>query len=114
MIWILTAVYYFFWSFFLVLGYMFYAKSLMFIGEKKLFLKGIIGMVVYLIFVCFIISPLLMASSVIDNCWDVVRTNDLYSVYFISLFILAQIPGGILIRGKYLGKLRKLGYFKKK
>ncbi|MBN7824109.1 hypothetical protein [Bowmanella dokdonensis] len=114
MIWILTAIYFFVCSVVLWLGFWIYGKALQHLGRAGSIAKNLGGFVVYLLFACFLVSPLFVAFSFVENLRWEFTSNPLYMVYFLLLFLLSATPGGLYFKKRFLNELRELGYFAKK
>jgi uncharacterized SAM-binding protein YcdF (DUF218 family) len=111
MTWILTAVYFLCYVPVIWVGFLLYAKSLIYLGKKGFFAKNIIGFIVYIFFACLLISPLFIAFTMIDSWRMEFKTNNFYMIYFMVCFLLVPFPGGIYFKNKYLSNLKRLGYF---
>jgi hypothetical protein len=114
MIWILTAIYFLLCSSVLWLGFWLYGKALAYLGKSGVVIKNFGGFVVYVLFACLLVSPLFLALSSMAQWREAFNSNPVYMVYFMLLFLLAAVPGGLYFKKHYLSKLKELGYFAKR
>ncbi len=113
MIWLLTTTYFFIWSLVLVLGFVIYGKSLLIISAWKKSIKQKIGiLMIYLIFACFMLTPL-FSIKLISDWHELIIQNTLYSVFVLILYISCMIPGFKYFNNKYLSTLKYRGLFTK-
>ena len=111
MIWALTAVYFLLVSGMLWLSFWFYGRTLMSIGKTKCIIKSFLGGGVYALFACMLVAPFFIAFGFIIPWREEFNANYLYMIYFVLLYFLAVVPGACCFRKRYLGELKKLGYF---
>lgn len=114
MIWILTAIYFLLCSLVLCFGFWLYGKALTYLGKSGVIIKNLGGFVVYVLFACLLVAPFFIAFSYIGQWREAFNSNPIYMIYFMLLFLLAAVPGGIYFKKHYLRELKKLGYFAKK
>jgi len=113
MIWFLTAVYFLVFSAVIWVGFWLYAKALMYLGCRGFVAKNIIGLIVYILFACFLVAPLFIALS-FDSWREAQNSNLYYMVYLGVCFVFSIIPGGVHFKNSYLNDLKNLGYFAKR
>jgi hypothetical protein len=114
MLWILTAVYFLLYSMVIWLGFVLYAKSLLYLGKAGKIAKNLVGFFVYVLFACFLVSPLFIAFSFVESWRVEFNSNQAYMIYFLLCFLSAPIPGGFYFKRRYLNNLKALGYFAKR
>lgn len=112
MIWISTAVYFLVCSIILIWGFVLYGRCLMFFGKCSFSLRNMGGLFVYVIFSLILTSPIFLSSMFIDNVIEKINLNTNYMIYYISLFLISEVPGWLYFKKYYLNDLKKLGYFK--
>lgn len=109
----LTTLYFLVCSIAIWLGFAFYGRMLLLLGGKGWFNKNILGFIIYFLFACYLILPILIAFDQFED-WRVRFVADrLYMTYFCMCFILSVVPGGIYFFRKYMADLRAAGYFSK-
>ncbi|BBK14977.1 MULTISPECIES: hypothetical protein [Gammaproteobacteria] len=114
MMWIVTAMYFVVVSGLLLVGFVVYGKTLFFLGRSGAFAKYVGGGIVYVLFACVLVAPLFIAPVFINGWREAFNSNVVYAVYFMVLFVLAALPGGLYFKKNFLSRLRRLGYFKKR
>jgi len=114
MIWILTAIYFLLCSVVNWFGFLLYGKTLSYLGNAGKITKNLGGFIVYTLFACFLVSPFFIAFHFIENWREEFNSNYLYMIYFMFLFFLAAVPGGLYFKSHYLNELKALGYFSKR
>ncbi|MFV8382844.1 hypothetical protein ACNO5E_01955 [Vibrio parahaemolyticus] len=114
MIWAVTLTYFVVASVIHWGGFILYGKALSFMGESGTFAKYVGGVIVYMLFACVLVAPLFIAPVFINGWREAFNSNVVYAVYFMVLFVLAALPGGLYFKKNFLSRLRRLGYFKKR
>ena len=114
MIWTLTVIYFLLCSLVLLLGFWLYGKALTYFGKSGVVIKNMGGFVVYVLFSCVLVSPLLIVFIFIEQWLEKLNANTIYMIYFIFLYLLSAVPGGIYFKKYHFSELRKLGYFAKR
>lgn len=111
MIWPLTLVYFTFSSIVICVGFLVYAKLLLFFGKFGYIGKYVGGTMCYVLFACFLVSPLFYGLYI--EAWRLAfNLNVVYMLFFMVCYLLSLVPGGLFFKKHYLQKLRALGYFK--
>ena len=113
MIWILTAGFFLAFSMVIWVGFWLYANALIYLGCRGFIAKNIISFIVYILFACFLVTPLFIALS-LDSWREAQNSNLYYMLYLGMCFIFSIIPGGLHFKNNYLNILRNLGYFTKR
>lgn len=114
MIWILTAIYFLLCSAVLWLGFWLYGNALTHLGKAGSVTKNLGGFVVYVLFACVLVAPLFIAFSFMEDWRESFNLYPLYMIYFLLLFLLAAVPGGLYFKKHFLNRLKELGYFAKR
>jgi len=108
--WFLTAVYFLPWFLIIWLGLCLYARILLQLGKGGYIAKYLVSYIVFILFVFFLASPLLIFSFV--ESWRLeVNTNKFYAFYFVFCLLLTWVPGLLYFEKHYLNDLKRLGYF---
>lgn len=111
MIWLLTLVYFISSSIVIWVGFLVYAKLLLYFGKLGYAGKYVGGTICYLLFACYIVSPLFYGLYI--EAWRLAfNSNIMYMLFFMVCYLLSLVPGGLFFKKHYLRKLRTLGYFK--
>lgn len=113
MVWLLTAIYFVVWSGLHWFGFLLYGKSLIRLGKAGGAAKNIGGLIVYAIFSCVLVAPLFIAFELIEEWRHWFNTSAVYMLYFIGLFLLSFVPGGLYFKRRFLRNLKNIGYFSK-
>lgn len=107
----LTLIYFTFSSIVIWVGFVVYAKPLLFFGKFGYIGKYVGGMICYVLFACFIVSPLFYGLYI--EAWRLAfNSNVLCMLFFMICYLLSLVPGGLFFKKFYLRRLRALGYFK--
>ncbi len=113
MIWLLTAVYFILCAAILWFGFYLYGRTLTYLGRLGIVTKILGGLVAYVVFACVLVAPMFIAFNFMEEWLAAFKTSPVYMIYFMFLFILSAVPGGVYFKNYYLVNLRKLGFFAK-
>ncbi|EPF80055.1 hypothetical protein F957_02436 [Acinetobacter gyllenbergii CIP 110306 = MTCC 11365] len=95
------------------IGCYIYGIVLKYLGKKGFFFKHIISALVYLIFAIYIVLPLLLPFTLIEDLHLKLKNEILINVFLFLGYILCLFPGILFFKNKFLKDLKKLGYFVK-
>lgn len=114
MIWLTTAGFFALSAAYFCVCFWLYANILLRLGGSGWFAKNILGFMVYLLFSCVFVAPMLVVLAMFES-WRIAFVSDpIYLVYFMCCFLLSVLPGAIYFKKRYLGRLRECGYFRKR
>ncbi len=111
MIWIQLLAYFAVCSAVLFAAFSGYAKLLYFAARFSNPVRTLLGLGIYLVISCVLVSPL--AGLVVNETWRLaVNSNPVFAVLFLLGYLLSVFPGALYFKRRHLDRLKALGYFK--
>lgn len=112
-LWIYTVLYFISFSCVFLIGFMFYGRSLLLVGEIGGMAKNIGGMLIYATFAIVLTSPFLLNFEFVEVFKWCIRENGAYALFFGMCYVVSIIPGVMLFKHNYIKRLKTLGFFKR-
>lgn len=111
MLWIGIVLYFAMWTLAWPILLAAYAKALLALTGLPAVLRRSLGLMTYLSFAAVIFLPFTAISEV--AAWQAAMDEEpMFVVWFVILFLLSVVPGAFFFQKRYLGPLKRRGYFK--
>lgn len=111
MIWIQLLTYFAVCSAVLFVAFSVYAKLLHFAARFRNPVRMLLGLGIYLVISCVLVSPL--AGLVVNETWRLaVNSSPVLAVLFLLGYGLSVFPSALHFKRRHLDELKALGYFK--